>query len=162
MYFFSYLKFLFSATNQHGVHSPFVYALVTKGLYSSKKYTTKKSLSTLLNVITYFKIDAVNITKEDKEVGESILKTFPKIEVNKTTQEFFYFNSVNEARLSRFINDNQFQNTSIVFVDAIYKDQKSWNNLIKSDKITVSINFFYGGLLFFRKEQVKEDFKIRI
>jgi predicted O-methyltransferase YrrM len=34
----SYLKFLKNATNQHGVHSPFVYNLVTKCFYDKNKY----------------------------------------------------------------------------------------------------------------------------
>lgn len=34
----SYLKFLLRSSNQHGVHSPFVYSLVTKGFYDRKKY----------------------------------------------------------------------------------------------------------------------------
>ncbi len=34
----SYLKFLWSATNHHGVHSPFVYRLVTQCLYDQKNY----------------------------------------------------------------------------------------------------------------------------
>lgn len=34
----SYLKFLKNSTNQHGVHSPFVYSLVTKCFYDKKKY----------------------------------------------------------------------------------------------------------------------------
>lgn len=34
----AYLKFLFNSTNQHGVHSPFVFDLVTKCFYDNKKY----------------------------------------------------------------------------------------------------------------------------
>ena len=34
----SYLKFLYNSKNQHGVHSPFVYNLVTKCFYDKKKY----------------------------------------------------------------------------------------------------------------------------
>ena len=34
----SYLKFLKNSTNQHGVHSPFVYSLITKCFYDTKKY----------------------------------------------------------------------------------------------------------------------------
>jgi predicted O-methyltransferase YrrM len=33
-----YIQFLFTATNQHGVHSPFVYDLVTKCFYDNAKY----------------------------------------------------------------------------------------------------------------------------
>ena len=42
----TYLNFLLSATNQHGVHSPFVYKFVTKCLYDSKKYPAYAKLKT--------------------------------------------------------------------------------------------------------------------
>ncbi len=49
----AYLKFLSKATNQHGVHSPFVYAFVTKCLYDRKPKQEYKILKdyrkTLLN-----------------------------------------------------------------------------------------------------------------
>lgn len=35
----SYLKFLWKSTNEHGVHSPFVYGLVSKCFYDRKKYS---------------------------------------------------------------------------------------------------------------------------
>ena len=34
----SYLKFLKNSTNQHGIHSPFVYSLITKCFYDKKNY----------------------------------------------------------------------------------------------------------------------------
>jgi len=34
----SYLKFLYNSKNEHGVHSPFVFDLVTKCFYDKKKY----------------------------------------------------------------------------------------------------------------------------
>jgi predicted O-methyltransferase YrrM len=35
----AYLKFLIQSTNQHGIHSPFVFDLATKCFYDKKKYT---------------------------------------------------------------------------------------------------------------------------
>ncbi len=36
--FLAYLKFLWRSTNQHGVHSPFVFGLVTRCFYDKKRY----------------------------------------------------------------------------------------------------------------------------
>ena len=50
---FSYLQFLLKSTNQHGVHSPFVYDFVTKCLYNNQlipKKELKHSYSTLSNL----------------------------------------------------------------------------------------------------------------
>ncbi|MCT4628379.1 O-methyltransferase [Winogradskyella sp.] len=45
----SYIKFLLSSTNQHGVHSPFIYDFVTKCLYDKKKYSDYSKLSNYRN-----------------------------------------------------------------------------------------------------------------
>ena len=39
-----YCSFLWKSTNQHGVHSPFVYNIVTKCFYSKKKYFYDKKI----------------------------------------------------------------------------------------------------------------------
>lgn len=41
----SYLKFLWKSTNEHGVHSPFVFALVTQCLYDKKTYPEYERLA---------------------------------------------------------------------------------------------------------------------
>ena len=38
MFLLNYLKFLLTSQNQHGLHSPFVYSLVTECFYDKKKY----------------------------------------------------------------------------------------------------------------------------
>ena len=40
----SYLKFLFHSKNEHGIHSPFVFDLVTKCFYDNTKYSEYKTL----------------------------------------------------------------------------------------------------------------------
>jgi predicted O-methyltransferase YrrM len=41
----SYLNFLKNSSNQHGVHSPFVYSLITKCFYDKKKYVEYEILN---------------------------------------------------------------------------------------------------------------------
>ena len=40
-----YLKFLYRSTNQHGVHSPFVFNVITKCFYDKTKYEDYKSIA---------------------------------------------------------------------------------------------------------------------
>ncbi|WP_458627299.1 O-methyltransferase [Winogradskyella sp. PC D3.3] len=61
----AYIKFLLSATNQHGVHSPFIYSFVTKCLYDKSKYND------------YFKLNQYRATLQEsttilkiKDLGE--------------------------------------------------------------------------------------------
>ena len=43
----AYIKFLLKSTNEHGVHSPFVYNFITKCLYDKKKYNNYDDLITV-------------------------------------------------------------------------------------------------------------------
>jgi len=162
MLFLNYLKFLLSATNQHGVHSPFVYAFVTKGIYAKQKYSVQKSLNILMKIVSYFGITEMNMQHENKVLSELIAKHFPKIKPSKNTTAFIYFSAIDDSLLKFLAQKNSLHNDSIVYIDAIYQNKKAWEDLILMEKITVSIDLFYGGVLFFRREQVKEHFKIRI
>ncbi len=56
-------------------------------------------------------------------------------------------------------------NDSIVIVDDIYWSEEmmqAWARLKRHPNVRQSVDVFYFGLLFFRKEQHKEDFKLRM
>lgn len=79
----SYLKFLWKSTNQHGVHSPFVFDLVTKCFYDGKKYPQYSRLknyrkSLLQNHGTIEVIDfgaGSKVFKSNKRAVSKIAKT---------------------------------------------------------------------------------------
>jgi predicted O-methyltransferase YrrM len=79
----SYLKFLKNSTNQHGVHSPFVYSLVTKCFYDKKKYAEyeilkkyRKSLLDNKNIIEVTDFGAGSrVFKSNKRQISKIAKT---------------------------------------------------------------------------------------
>ncbi len=162
MYFFQRIKFLLTATNQHGVHSPFVYAFVTKCLYSKKVYCKSKSLNTTLKTLAYFNISQIQTIEKNSALKNQIIKNFPKIGFDYNTTDFVYFEELTENTLKKITKTSTFHNESIVFINAIYKDYKNWDQLIKHNAIKVSLDLFYCGILFFRREQEKEHFKIRI
>ena len=53
---FDYFKFWLKASNEHGVHSPFVFNLLTKGIYSSHSKWSEISRKNqfLYRMISYF------------------------------------------------------------------------------------------------------------
>lgn len=60
---------------------------------------------------------------------------------------------------------NKVHNDSLIIFDDIYwsKDMTvAWQKIIANEKVTVSIDTFQWGLVFFRKEQPKQHFVIRI
>jgi len=55
-------------------------------------------------------------------------------------------------------------NDTIVVIDDIHWStgmEKAWNEIKQNTKVTVSIDLFQFGIIFFRKESPKQDFKIK-
>ncbi len=253
--FKSYIHFLIRSKNQHGIHSPFVYDLVTNCFYDKKKYpeyaTLQSFRSTLLKskkkiTITHFgagsrvfksderKISAIakhaGITfKRQKllfrlaryfkpasvlELGTSLgmataalamgnknasvitvegctatatiaqqqfnrfgLKnstlintSFDRFFNDQTTQKFdlVYIDGSHDKKTTLFIFNKLLQhvhNNSILIFDDIYwspQMTQTWKQISLHPRVTVSIDTFQWGFIFFRKEQKKQHFTIRV
>ena len=254
----SYLKFLRYSTNQHGIHSPFIYQLTTKCLYINdknitnqflifKKYKnsllqniqsiqvadfgagskifksnhrkvaaiaknagiTNKKAKLLIKIIQYFKPQQILEIGTSLGLGTSCLSigntnakittlegcpqtaqiaqkqfddfNFHNININvgdfkDTLQEvshnqqfdliYFDGNHTKEATL-RYFNQclTTAHNNSIFIFDDIHwtKDmEEAWNQIKDHEAITVSIDVYFWGIVFFRKEQPKQHFIIRV
>lgn len=158
-----HIKHLLKATNQYGVHSPFVYNYLTKCLYIKQKYKGSKSEIVLLKSIPFFKISKLKIDIQDSDLEKRIKKEFALEPNNKKAFDLLYCDYQNEN--TTFFKKENVHNNSMVIINNIHKNKNTssnWNKLIKKEAITVSIDMFYCGVLFFRKEQMKEHFKIRI
>lgn len=250
-----YIKFLIKSTNEHGVHSPFVFDLVTKcfydktiysdyeALYNYKKQllknkskitvtdlgagsnvtkkqerqvseiaknagTTFKRAKLLYRLTFYFKPNTVlelgtslgiathalslanpnaSITTIEgcPNISEFTKANFEKLQlknINLFTGNFndaintvepkmydFIFidgNHQKEATLSYFESLLKTAHNNSVFIfDDIYWSlgmTQAWEIIKKHPKVTVTIDTFFWGFVFFRKEQAKEHFTIRV
>ncbi|VAW25417.1 FIG00650847: hypothetical protein [hydrothermal vent metagenome] len=87
---------------------------------------------------------------------------------SKTKFDLIYFdgNHQKEATLQYFnLCLKTVQNNSIFIFDDINwskEMQEAWLLIKKHPKVTVTIDTFFWGIVFFRKEQVKQHFKIRV
>ena len=78
----SYLKFLFHSKNEHGVHSPFVFDLVTKCFYDATKYQEYKALKSYRKSLLENK-NTIEVT--DFGAGSRVFKSNTR-EIAKITQ----------------------------------------------------------------------------
>lgn len=250
----SYLKFLFTSTNQHGIHSPFVYDFVTKCLYDTKKYReylildayrnslltseesifvtdfgagskvfknkqrkvkdiakhagiSRKRQQLLFRISQYFysnsslelgtslglatialaihknnKVTTIEGCEHTANIAKKQLDTFGstsvKIQVGdfeeviqkytKTTFDIIYIdgnhNKENTLRYFELLLPLAHKDTLFIFDDIYWSKgmTEAWKEIIRQPEVTVSINTFYWGLVFFRKEQKKESFTVRL
>ena len=161
----SFFKFLLRSTNQHGVHSPFVYDLVTKGFYNKSLH--KK------NELTFPLLRNVKKSIKKERLINSIINYFEKEGVCFMTAN--YISPIVECKFDLIFNDltnqlnfekilNYTHNDTILVIDNIYQSAANylaWENIKNHPMVTISIDTFTLGFLFFRKEQVKQHFIIR-
>ena len=160
--FISYLRFLLKSTNEHGIHSPFVFDLVTKCLYKKPQKAKQKTLDVLLKSIEYFEVKNV-VVFSDPAVEGIIKKEYPEVSFSKEPKDLVFFNAVPNGTFSELLG--QVHNDSVILFKNIYssaEEFRKWSELTEHEKITVSIDFYYCGLVFIRREQVKQHFYIRI
>lgn len=154
-------KFLLKSQNQHGLHSPFVYDFVTKGLYkkelksnnfeeySELESLSKKQVKLLSKIVKYFKVDTIY---------------FDIIKFNKTKENGFKTLFINDISKLSKLDFSKLNTEDIIVIKSIYQNKKKylqWLEITKNKDITVSVNLYYFGLIFNRKEQAKEHFIIR-
>lgn len=94
------------------------------------------------------------------EVLPAVLKN-----INQLDFVFFDGNHRKGPTLNYFKQCLEKSNEKSVFVfDDIYwspEMKEAWEEIKKAEKVTVTLDLFYMGIVFFRKEQVKQNFIIR-
>ena len=94
-----------------------------------------------------------------------ILLTFPRVQFQTGTYHILFTNpSEANTLMTETFEDNIFQNDSLLFIDTIHGNATNaslWQKIKNHHEVSITIDLFYCGAVFFRKEQAKEHFKIR-
>jgi predicted O-methyltransferase YrrM len=110
--------------------------------------------------------DKYGFKNVDLKVGE-FQDTLPEV-LNNNTYDFIYLdgNHTKKATLKYFnLCLSSIHNDSILIFDDIHWSKEmegAWEEIKENPKVTVTIDTYQWGIVFFRKEQEKEHFTIRV
>jgi predicted O-methyltransferase YrrM len=131
----------------------------------------KSNITTLEGCLETSKI-AKKLFKEQKFNNINIITGNFKDTIKQVIKEkqfdFIYFdgNHTKKDTLNYFKDClTTIKNDSFWVFDDIYWNQEmkqAWSEIKKHPKVTVTIDIFHWGIVFFRKEQAEEHFKIRV
>ena len=120
-------------------------------------------LGVALKSIGYFGFQ--NLLVQPSEESEKIKQKFPEVSFGKAPYDFALLDHVDESLIFQMVENEELHNNSMILIKNIHLDGKQeshWKSLIANQCITVSVDHFYCGVIFLRKEQEKEHFSIRI
>ncbi|WP_299116106.1 class I SAM-dependent methyltransferase [uncultured Winogradskyella sp.] len=108
----SYIKFLFTSTNQHGVHSPFVYNFVTKCLYNKVNYSAYQKLTDYHKILKSSRavLQITDLGEGSKTLGTNKRKVNQMVKTSSSSKkeskllfrvtQYFNFNTILELGTS--------------------------------------------------------------
>jgi hypothetical protein len=116
--------------------------------------------------MAYFNLGQVQLVPNNISLQKKINEHLKEVTFSNTSNELIFIDRANRATIEELIVHNgHIANDTVVFVNGIYRTGNShqlWKDIKELKQVKVTIDLFYCGLVFFRKEQVKEHFKIRI
>lgn len=94
-------------------------------------------------------------------------QTIPKVLKNNSFNCIYFDGNHTKKATLTYLNYclSAIKNDSFWIFDDIYwssEMKEAWSEIKKHPRITVSVDVFHFGIVFFRKEQAKEHFKIRV
>ena len=154
---------MLSATNQHGVHSPFIYSFLTKGLYRNGNKNLSITENVLAKSISYFAYKNIGLVTDSNPLKIKLNAIFEGLDYTNSPFDIVYAGI--DSNAFKTIANTHLHNETILIIEGIYKTKectKQWTAYKELAQVRVTMDLYHCGILFFRKEQAKEHFKIRI
>lgn len=157
--------FWWKSSSRHGIHSPFIYQFLDQGLYRKDLGRLPSQKRLLLAAADYFKPGRVCTSNPESGLAGWLGKTRPSLFCDETPYDFYLFDTP-EKNLSVVLGQPElWHNNSVVFVGNIRSNRAAylrWQDATRILPVRVILETYPAGLLFFRRQQARQHFKIRI
>ena len=161
IYFSQYAYYYLTATNKHGVHSPFVFQLVTEVIRTKKIYYNrgKKHIALISRILSHFKPKSIVEIGSCELFKKSMIYYQGFQNTNRDLVDFIYIQKATKETLNRALK--YMHNDSVLVINNLHQTKAEWKFLQNHPKVNVTINLFYFGLIFLREQQKEQHFTIR-
>ncbi|OYQ43407.1 hypothetical protein CHU92_03465 [Flavobacterium cyanobacteriorum] len=185
----SYINFLWNSSNLHGVHSPFVFGYISKAFYAKAARLTKREHNAATGTVKYqpaellYRIisntkssklfilgeEAVEITEMLRKLGEANslqLWFFSLLAPIPGGADLAYISGKDKEEILPLFEQavpNMGKNKVCIIgnIHSSAATEKAWSTIKNDPRVTVTIDAYYMGLVFFRHGQAKQHFVIR-
>ncbi|MFN3403135.1 MAG: O-methyltransferase [Cytophagaceae bacterium] len=138
---------------------------LSKAYPEARLYSFEGCPETLKKAIENFHcIGCQNITTIEGNIDDTLKETLSKI----SSLDFVFFDANHRYKPTlEYFNQclKKINNNSVFIFDDIHwssEMEKAWEEIKAHPSVNVSIDLFHLGIIFFRKEQVKEHFILRL
>jgi len=147
---FDYIKFYAKSKTNHGVHSPFVYDLITSCFFNEKWIKERKSIFTKENL----KSNSLYIIKK--------LKEFIKNYNEYNQSNLIILNIYSRDNHLKLIEKLNKKHTQFILFIGNCQNLRPTIKAIEKEKTYMLIDFYFWALVLKKKDNQPEYFKIRV
>lgn len=172
-YRLKYWRHYFLSHSRHGTHSPFVYKLVDEVIYRKElidnvsalpgpirkaNKVEQKKYALVNRLLKAFIYDQFSYWANEPQDGYANLL---QQQCGRYAYRHIYYIDRDNLELN-FLND--IQDRDMLIINEPHRSESReayWDEIKKDERVVVTIDLYRMGLVFFRKEQRKENFLIR-
>lgn len=114
----------------------------------------------------YFKAEKVKLITENNAINDLFAKGHGMVLHQTPPFDLVYIERSAQHRTMEFLSQKEStHNGTVVLLEGIHASKKAralWKKILVLPEVTVTIDMFYCGVLFFRKGQAPQHFTIRI
>ncbi|WP_297764253.1 hypothetical protein [uncultured Muriicola sp.] len=115
--------------------------------------------------IPYLKVQSLFVRTNTQDLEKQLSRAYPALKFEITPADLIYVGRDQLLQIDTTWLNAHCHKQSIILLEDIHRSNETsaiWKSLCEKAWVTVSIDFYFGGIIFLRSEQVKQHFRIRI